>query len=75
MASPSETTLIVLGAAAAAQLIHAGDARFWQIVTALGLTITPLLAKLGRARGAAGRAGAGRVDAMRLSTGPSRATS
>ena len=48
MASPSETTLIVLSAAAAAQLIRPETAAFWQIVTALGLTITPLLAKLGR---------------------------
>ena len=48
MASPSETTLIVLGSAAAAQLISRDTAAFWQIVTALGLTVTPLLAKLGR---------------------------
>jgi CPA2 family monovalent cation:H+ antiporter-2 len=48
MASPSETTLIVLAAAAAAQLIRPETAAFWQIVTALGLTITPLLAKLGQ---------------------------
>jgi len=51
MASPSETTLIVLGAASAAQLIQAETAAFWQIVTAIGLTITPLLAKLGRLAG------------------------
>jgi CPA2 family monovalent cation:H+ antiporter-2 len=48
MASPSETTLIVLGAASAAGLIDAGTAAFWQIVTAMGLTLTPLLARLGR---------------------------
>ena len=48
MASPSETTLIILGAAAAAQLIRPETAAFWQIVTAIGLTITPMLAKLGR---------------------------
>jgi CPA2 family monovalent cation:H+ antiporter-2 len=48
MSAPSETTLIVLGAAAAAQLISAETAAFWQIVTAIGLTVTPLLAKLGR---------------------------
>ena len=47
MASPSETTLIVLGSAAAAQLIRPETAAFWQIVTALGLTITPLLGKVG----------------------------
>lgn len=48
MASPSETTLIVLAAAAGAQLIDADTAAFWQIVTAIGLTITPLLARIGR---------------------------
>jgi CPA2 family monovalent cation:H+ antiporter-2 len=48
MASPSETTLIVLGTAASAGLIAAADAAFWQTVTALGLTVTPLLAELGR---------------------------
>ncbi|HYD38916.1 MAG TPA: cation:proton antiporter [Allosphingosinicella sp.] len=48
MASPSETTLIVLATAAAAQLITLETAAFWQIVTALGLTLTPLLAKLGQ---------------------------
>ncbi len=47
MASPSETTLIVLTAAASAGLIGAEDAAFWQIVTAIGLTITPLLARVG----------------------------
>ncbi|MEA3016396.1 MAG: monovalent cation:H+ antiporter-2, family [Sphingomonadales bacterium] len=51
MASPSETTLIVLGAATAAQLIEADTAAFWQIVTAIGLTVTPLLAQLGRLAG------------------------
>ncbi|MEO5939078.1 MAG: cation:proton antiporter [Sphingomonas sp.] len=48
MSSPSETTLIVLGTAASAGLIAAGDAAFWQTVTALGLTITPALAEVGR---------------------------
>lgn len=48
MASPSETTLIVLGAAAAAGLIDAGTEGFWTIVTAMGLTLTPLLARVGR---------------------------
>ena len=47
MSSPSETTLIVLAAATMALLIQPGTAQFWQIVTAIGLTITPLLAKLG----------------------------
>jgi CPA2 family monovalent cation:H+ antiporter-2 len=49
MASPSETTLVVLSAAAAAGLISREVAAFWTIVTALGLTLTPLLARLGRA--------------------------
>lgn len=48
MASPSETTLIVLAAASSALLIQPGTAQFWQIVTAIGLTITPVLAKVGR---------------------------
>jgi monovalent cation:H+ antiporter-2, CPA2 family len=47
MASPSETTLIVLTAAAAAGLIGTQTASFWQVVTAIGLTITPLLARVG----------------------------
>ena len=49
MASPSETTLIVLGAAVTAGVVSAADAAFWQVITAIGLTITPLLAKLGHA--------------------------
>jgi CPA2 family monovalent cation:H+ antiporter-2 len=48
MASPSETTLIVLTAATQAMLIQSGTAQFWQIVTAMGLTVTPLLALAGR---------------------------
>ena len=48
MGSPSETTLIVLATAAQAQLILPSTAAFWQTVTAIGLTITPLLAQLGR---------------------------
>ncbi len=51
MASPSETTLIVLSAAGSAMLIQPGTAAFWQIVTAIGLTITPILAMIGRALG------------------------
>ena len=47
MAAPSETTLIVLSAATAAGLIMPSTAAFWQIVTAIGLTITPILAKIG----------------------------
>lgn len=48
LASPSETTLIVLTAAVGARLIHAEAAQFWQAVTAIGLTVTPLLAIAGR---------------------------
>jgi CPA2 family monovalent cation:H+ antiporter-2 len=47
MASPSETTLIVLGVAATAGLILPSTAAFWTTVTAIGLTVTPLLAKAG----------------------------
>jgi CPA2 family monovalent cation:H+ antiporter-2 len=65
MASPSETTLIVLASASAAALIDPPAAAFWQIVTAMGLTVTPLLAKLGRLAGSrfAGRALASEMDA------------
>jgi K+:H+ antiporter len=65
MASPSETTLIVLGSATVAQLVSGDTAAFWQIVTAIGLTVTPLLAKLGRAAGSkfAGRSMADQMEA------------
>jgi CPA2 family monovalent cation:H+ antiporter-2 len=49
MASPSETTLIVLATATQAGLILAPTAAFWTTVVAIGLTITPLLAKAGQA--------------------------
>lgn len=48
LSSPSETTLIVLTSALAVGLINPGAAGFWQMVTALGLTITPILAAFGR---------------------------
>ena len=48
MASPSETTLIVLGAAGVAGILGADTVAFWSAATAIGLTITPLLAGLGR---------------------------
>jgi CPA2 family monovalent cation:H+ antiporter-2 len=51
MASPSETTLIVIAAATQAMLIQPGTSQFWQIVTAIGLTVTPLLAMLGKHMG------------------------
>jgi CPA2 family monovalent cation:H+ antiporter-2 len=47
MSSPSELTLIVLAASVQAGLIGTDDAAFWQLVTAIGLTITPLLARIG----------------------------
>jgi CPA2 family monovalent cation:H+ antiporter-2 len=47
MASPSETTLVVLGVATQAGIIGLQTAAFWQVVTAIGLTITPLLARVG----------------------------
>src|SRR5437868_12652012 len=51
MASPSETSLILITAATATGVIAAETASFWQAVTALGLTVTPLLAELGRFAG------------------------
>jgi len=48
MASPSETSLIVISAAAAAGIVAAPAANFWTTVTAIGLTVTPLLAAAGR---------------------------
>jgi CPA2 family monovalent cation:H+ antiporter-2 len=51
MASPSETSLIVLGAAATAGIISLADASFWTTITAIGLTVTPLLAAAGRFMG------------------------
>jgi len=47
MSSPSETTLIVLATAAQARLIDPTTVGFWQVITAIGLTITPILAKIG----------------------------
>ncbi len=51
MASPAETTLIVLTAAMGVHLIDPESAKFWQIVTAIGMTVTPLLALLGKRLG------------------------
>ena len=48
MASPSETTLIVLGAAGVAGILRPDTVAFWSAATAIGLMITPLLASLGR---------------------------
>ena len=63
LASPSETTLIVLTAALSARLISPSSAQFWQVVTAIGLTITPILAIIGRWLGR-------RVDREMVRTAP-----
>jgi len=47
MASPSETTLIVLGAAGTAGILRGETVAFWSAATAIGLTVTPFLASLG----------------------------
>ena len=47
MASPSETTLIVLGAAGVAGILRSETVAFWSAATAIGLTVTPFLASLG----------------------------
>ncbi|HEX3422760.1 MAG TPA: cation:proton antiporter [Sphingomicrobium sp.] len=72
MSSPSETTLVVLASAAAARLISAETASFWQIVTAIGLTVTPLLAELGKLAGSrfAGRSLGSQMDASLKSAEP-----
>jgi len=51
MASPSETSLIVLTAAAGAGIVAAREANFWTTVIAIGLTVTPLLGAAGRRLG------------------------
>jgi len=48
MASPSETSLIVIAAAGGAGIVAAPQANLWTTVTAIGLTVTPLLAAAGR---------------------------
>ena len=48
LGSPGETTLIVLGVAVQAALVNRADAAFWQTATALGMTVTPLLARAGQ---------------------------
>lgn len=72
MASPSETTLIVLGVALQAGLILPSTANYWQTVTAIGLTITPLLARIGRlsARAIAHRVGGDVPETLIDSDGP-----
>jgi CPA2 family monovalent cation:H+ antiporter-2 len=51
MASSSETSLIVITAATGAGILAAADANFWTTVTAIGLTVTPILAAIGRRMG------------------------
>ncbi len=51
MASPSETSLILLSTAATAGLLSAEVAGFWTTVTAVGLTVTPILAAVGKRMG------------------------
>jgi CPA2 family monovalent cation:H+ antiporter-2 len=64
MASPSELTLIVLASALAAGVLGFDTVAFWTIVTALGLTLTPLLA-------AAGKRMARRIDPQALASSAS----
>jgi monovalent cation:H+ antiporter-2, CPA2 family len=63
MASPSETSLIVLAAAAAVGIVSMSDASFWTTVTAIGLTVTPLLAAAGRRIGREVDSSAAMLDA------------
>ena len=51
MASPSETSLIVLGAAGAAGVLRQDTVAFWSAATAIGLMLTPLLASIGKRLG------------------------
>lgn len=62
MASPSETSLIVLGAAGAAGVLRQDTVAFWSAATAIGLMLTPALAALGKRLGR-------RVDAGHLAEG------
>ena len=48
LGSPGETTLVVLGIAVEGALVTRADAAFWQTATALGMTLTPLLARIGQ---------------------------
>ncbi|HEX8388135.1 MAG TPA: cation:proton antiporter [Sphingomonas sp.] len=66
MGSPSETTLIVLAAALGSGLILPSTAAFWQTVTAIGLTLTPLLAKGGRSVARLMEGGAEPVEPLEL---------
>lgn len=68
MASPSELTLIVLSAAVAAAVVTPAQAGFWTLVTAVGLTLTPVLAFVGRRLSR-------RIDPEALSSGVSDAAS
>ena len=73
MAAPGETTLIVLGTAAAGGVIARDTAAFWETVTAIGLTITPLLALAGRRLAGLVRRGEGKPAEMQPQGGGTRA--
>jgi CPA2 family monovalent cation:H+ antiporter-2 len=51
MASPSETSLILLSTTATTGLLSRDLAGFWTTVTAVGLTVTPILAAVGKRMG------------------------
>lgn len=51
MASPSETSLIVLTTAGSVGLLSGAVTGFWTTVTAIGLTVTPVLAAAGKRMG------------------------
>ena len=53
MASPSETTLIVLGAAGVVGILETDTVAFWSAATAIGLTITMDILASGPLTGAA----------------------
>ena len=70
MSSPSETTLIVLGAAGMAGILRGDTVAFWSAATALGLLLTPLLAWLGRRAGR--RVDRGHLEEMTPEATPDR---
>ncbi|WP_174274515.1 cation:proton antiporter domain-containing protein [Sphingomonas bacterium] len=70
MAAPGETTLIVLTSAAAAGVIGAESAAFWQVVTAIGMTITPLLAVIGKVLARQAAKQSAQVEPAEVEEGP-----
>jgi CPA2 family monovalent cation:H+ antiporter-2 len=69
MAAPSETSLIVISAAATAGILGAAEAGFWTTVTAIGLTVTPILAEIGRRMGQRVETRDERIDELPSSKG------